>query len=115
MSSACRILKATTSTRWRSSAQGNLKEFLKAEWALFLMFVKLIINIKRKEAEGNAFAQALHDGGTLTNKKKFQALALQFIAPKWQRNIVLTLALTKSRAGSSPAVTGRRWQSSRRS
>ncbi|KAL1504104.1 hypothetical protein AB1Y20_010514 [Prymnesium parvum] len=76
--------------------QGNLKEFLKAEWALFLMFVKLIINIKRKEAEGNAFAQALHDGGTLTNKKKFQALALQFIAPKWQRNIVLTLALTKS-------------------
>jgi hypothetical protein len=76
--------------------QANLKTFVRAEWGAFLLFLKLIFKMKYGEALGNPFAQALHDGGTLVNKKKFQALAVQLIAPKWKKNLVITIGLIKS-------------------
>jgi len=76
--------------------QANLKDFLKAEWTVFFTYLRVILKEKNEQAMGNGFAQALHDGGTLQNKKKFQALALQFIAPGWKKNIVLTIGLIKS-------------------
>ena len=42
---------------------------------------------------GNKFAQGLHDGGTLVSKRKYQALALQFVAPGWKKNLVVTIGL----------------------
>ena len=73
-----------------------LKQHIAAEWAVFLLFLKIIASAKVAEALGNRFAQALHDGGTLANKKKYQALALQFIAPGFKKNLVITLAFTRS-------------------
>ena len=63
---------------------------------------------------GNKFAQGLHDGGTLVSKRKYQALALQFIAPDWKKNLVVTIGLKKSSKNTDAdvATCGRRsWMS----
>ena len=74
----------------------NLKNYVKAEFSVFLLFLEFMLRKKHGDAMGNRFAQALHDGGTLESKKKYQALALQFIAPGWVKNLVITIALKKS-------------------
>ena len=76
--------------------QTLMKQYIASEWAVFIIFLKMIINLKFEEALGNAFAQALHDGGTLDNKKKYQALALQLIAPGFKKNLVVTLGFVRS-------------------
>ena len=63
---------------------------------MFLTFLEFILKVKYEEAMGNKFAQGLHDGGTLVSKRKYQALALQFVAPGWLKNLVITIALKKS-------------------
>jgi hypothetical protein len=45
---------------------------------------------------GNACAQGLHDGGTLISKKKYQALAIQFVAPQFKKNLTITIGLLRS-------------------
>ena len=77
-------------------SQVNLKNYVRGEFAVFLMFLKLIFALKYALALGNKFAQALHDGGTLVSHKKYQALALQLIAPDWKKNLVVTIGLKKS-------------------
>ena len=74
----------------------NLKNYVRAEFGMFLILLEIILKLKHDEAMGNKFAQALHDGGTLVSKRKYQALALQFIAPEWLKNLVVTVALKKS-------------------
>ena len=74
----------------------NLKNYVKAEFNVFLLFLEFMLNKKHADAMGNKFAQGLHDGGTLESKKKYQALALQFIAPGWAKNFVITIGLKKS-------------------
>ena len=49
-----------------------------------------------EQAQGNAFAQFIHDGGTLKNHKKYQALAMQFIAPDWDTNWVICFGFPRS-------------------
>ena len=66
-------------------SQVNLKNYVRGEFAVFLMFLKLIFALKYALALGNKFAQALHDGGTLVSHKKYQALALQLIAQTGRR------------------------------
>mmetsp|Transcript_37826 Transcript_37826/g.106865 ORF Transcript_37826/g.106865 Transcript_37826/m.106865 type:complete len:156 (+) Transcript_37826:152-619(+) len=44
-------------------------------------------------AKGNAFAQAVHDAGTLKNKQKFLAYGLQFVDPALRQNFVVCVAL----------------------
>ena len=64
-----------------------LSRYVRAEFEVFLIFLKLIISSCLPISMGNPFSMGLHDGGTLANKKKFQALALQFIAPNWKKNL----------------------------
>ena len=45
---------------------------------------------------GNPFAEALHDGGTLDNINKYQALSFQFIGTNWSRNFVVSIAFAQS-------------------
>mmetsp|Transcript_11131 Transcript_11131/g.25678 ORF Transcript_11131/g.25678 Transcript_11131/m.25678 type:complete len:312 (-) Transcript_11131:316-1251(-) len=73
-----------------------LSRNVRAEFEVFLIFLKLIISSCLSISMGNPFAMGLHDGGTLANKKKFQALALQFIAPNWKKNLCVTVALKQS-------------------
>ena len=42
-----------------------LSRFVRAEFQVFLIFLKLIVKKKHAIARGNAFAMGLHDGGTL--------------------------------------------------
>ena len=58
--------------------------------------MKLIMQMKYGIARGNAYAQGLHDGGTLVSKRKYQALALQFVVPEWRQNLVVTVDLKRS-------------------
>ena len=74
----------------------NLKQYVQAEFGVFKHFLKFMLWKKHDDAMGNRFAQGLHDGGTLVSKKKYQALALQFIAPEWKKNLVVTIGLKKS-------------------
>jgi hypothetical protein len=77
-------------------SQANLKSYVQAEFKVFLTFLDVILKVKYEDAMGNKFAQGLHDGGTLVSKRKYQALALQFVAPGWLKNLVITIALKKS-------------------
>ena len=74
----------------------NLKQYVQAEFGMFKHFLKFMLWKKHDDAMGNRFAQGLHDGGTLVSKKKYQALALQFVAPEWKKNLVVTIGLKKS-------------------
>ena len=82
----------------------NLQNYVRAEFGVFLKYLDHMLHLKRADAMGNKFAQGLHDGGTLVSKKKYQALALQFIAPDWSRNLVVTIALKKSSTNRDPDV-----------
>ena len=48
---------------------------------------------------GKPFSKSLHDGVTLKNYKKGQALSLQFIDTNWSRNFVVTIAFAQSKDG----------------
>ena len=74
-----------------------LRNFVRGEFEVFLLFLKVIINVKFAEAMGHAFAQGLHDGGTLVSKRKYQVLALQFIAPEFKKNLLVTIGLLRSK------------------
>ena len=82
----------------------NLQNYVRAEFGVFLKYLDHMLHLKRADAMGNKFAQGLHDGGTLVSKKKYQALALQFIAPNWSRNLVVTITLKKSSTNRDPDV-----------
>lgn len=74
----------------------QLKEWVRAEFRIFLTFLRYAIAIKMEEAEGNPFAQALHDGGTLKNHSKYQACGLQFISERGDANLAVCIGLVKS-------------------
>ena len=76
--------------------QYMLKEYVRAEFSVFLLFLALIIKLKMGQSHDAPFAQAQHDGGTAANKKKYQALAMQFIDPKWLRNLVICIGFKYS-------------------
>ena len=62
---------------------------MRAEFSVFLHFLALINKLKMEQSHDTPFAQAQHDGCTAANKKKYEAKALQFIDPKWLRNLVI--------------------------
>ncbi|KAK3260441.1 hypothetical protein CYMTET_30596 [Cymbomonas tetramitiformis] len=82
----------------------SLKAWVHAEFTVFTLFVKFTLTKKLKQAKGNAFAQGIHDGGTLTSGKKFQVFGLQFVDPLWEHNFVLCLALKRSPLNTNAVV-----------
>ena len=68
---------------------------MRAEFDIFKVFLKIILDEKVAQAKGNHFAQAVHDGGTLTSKRKYQAFGIQFIDPQWRRNLVICLGFER--------------------
>ncbi len=77
---------------------------MRAEFEIFKLFLKIILDEKVAQAKGNQFAQAVHDGGTLTSKRKYQAFGIQFIDPKWRRNLVICLGFERCSNGTDVAV-----------
>ena len=72
-----------------------LKVYIAAEWKLFRSMLREKLDCQSKEAKGNPFTQGIHDGVTLGNKSKYQALALQFTCPKFEQNYVVAIAFVK--------------------
>eukprot|EP00966_Prymnesium_polylepis_P068629 1594256-Prymnesium_polylepis.1 len=81
------MLTTAGATSLLTAAQ--LDSWVEAEFEVFILFLRHILSLKVEQAQGNAFAQFIHDGGTLKNHKKYQALAMQFIAPDWDTNWVI--------------------------
>ena len=50
---------------------------------------------------GSKCGQVLHDGGTLANGRKFQAIGLQFVAPDWSQNMILCLGFPEQETDGS--------------
>ena len=80
------LIKAGAS---RLLTREQLKSWVHAEYQVFKLFLRFILDLKVKQARGNPFAQFLHDGGTLDSHKKYQALGMQFILPGWDLNVVI--------------------------
>lgn len=66
-----------------------MRKYIEAEFRIMLFFIKLMCDIKMEQSHGNAFAQGIHDGATLANGRKYQALAISFVDPRWLRNLVV--------------------------
>ena len=77
---------------------------MRAEFDIFRLFLKTILDEKVAQAKGNPFAQAVHDGGTLSNKRKYQVFGIQFIDPQWRRNLVICLGFERCPDGTNAAV-----------
>ena len=56
----------------------SLAKWVRAEFDIFMIFLKTILDEKATQAKGNPFAQAVHDGGTLTSKRKYEAFGIPF-------------------------------------
>ena len=74
----------------------QLKKWVQAEYTVFKLFLRFMLALKIRQAKGNQFAQLFHDGGTLSSHKKYQAMAIQFILPDWNRNIVICFGFPRS-------------------
>jgi len=85
-------------------SQGQLKEYVRAEFRIFVRFLPFIISEKMVHAKGNAFAQGIHDGGTLTNHQKYQALGIQFIPTLSDVNFVVCVGLQRSLSSTNTIV-----------
>eukprot|EP00966_Prymnesium_polylepis_P175418 4059513-Prymnesium_polylepis.1 len=74
----------------------QLSSWVDAEFKVFCRFIKFMLSRKMAQAQGNAFAQFLHDGGTLKNHKKYQAFGIQFVDPDWEHNWVICFGFPRS-------------------
>jgi hypothetical protein len=54
----------------------SLKKWVRAEFEVLKIFSKTILDEKSVHAKGNPFAQGVHDGGTLTSTRKYQAFGI---------------------------------------
>jgi hypothetical protein len=82
----------------------SLEKWVRAEFDIFKLFLKIILDEKVAQAKGNPFAQAVHDGGTLTSKRKYQAYGIQFVDPQWRRNLVICVGFERCSNGTDAAV-----------
>jgi len=81
-----------------------LSTWITAEFNAFQLFLKYILGTKHKDSWGNPCCQAIHDGGTLTNKHKYQCLGLQFVGSGFNRNFVVAVCMTVSEDGTAEKV-----------
>lgn len=69
----------------------NLANWVRAEFEVFRKFLRFFIELKWKESRGNIFCQIQHDGATIANKKKYEAVGLQACGVGLKNNVVLCL------------------------
>jgi hypothetical protein len=103
----------------RVVSEKQLIYYVRGEFTLFQKFLGESLTIAALETKGNRHAQATHDGVTLTDKRKYQALGLNYsfmcrnwtaaigfqrcsdgtnmgVAELYHRNVVLRFWLRKS-------------------
>jgi len=70
----------------------KLKQYINAEYALFIENLRELLIPLVKQSAGRPFATLLHDAVMLANKMKFLSIALQVIDDEWQMNHVIALS-----------------------
>ena len=73
--------------------KASLELFIKAEFKIFQKYLRKLVELARETALGNPFAQWLHDGATLKDHLKYQAIGMQLVDPLWRGNHTVALAL----------------------
>ena len=77
---------------------------MRAEFDIVKLFLKTILDEKAAQPKGNPFAHAVHDGGTLSSKRKYQVFDIQFMDPQWRRNLVICLGFERCPDGTDATV-----------
>jgi len=73
----------------------GLQQFRQGEFDSLFTFIRVLIELKVIEAKGNVFSMLVHDGGTLTNKRTYLAIGLQFVAPGFEKNIIVCIGMVR--------------------
>ena len=68
-----------------------LHNFVKAEYELCMKYVSKIVYSKMRQSKKYSCAQGIHDGVTLINVKKYQAIGLQFVCQNWSQKFILCI------------------------
>jgi hypothetical protein len=71
----------------------HLQKWVRAEFSIFVKYLRFIVARVRASVFGNAFSQFLHDGGTLKDHQKREALGISFIAEDWGEIMTVAIAL----------------------
>lgn len=80
----------------------ELNSWVEMEWNLFLLYLKFVLAKLDDYHSQNPFAQAQHDGVTLADGDKYQALGVQFIFESINWNICFGFVACSG--GSAPKV-----------
>ena len=70
-----------------------MSESAKYGVGLWLYCTLLCPSHRWEQAEGNPFAECVHDAGTLANKHKYQITALQWVDHEWGHNVVVGVGM----------------------
>ena len=79
---------AQTAQRERERTQlsrGGLEAWVRAEYAIFRLFIQFITSVLLEYHEGNPFGQGQHDCATLDNGVKFMAMGFNCVIPSPRR------------------------------
>ena len=77
----------------------GLAAWVRAEYSIFIVFMKFITKINLEYSEGNRFGQGLQDCVTLASTKKHSAIGLCFIDPKLKTNHAVCLGMVLADTG----------------
>ena len=73
----------------------QVASYAEAEFKLMFDLIKLLLSEQEQLAVGNKYLQVIHDGCTAANKRKYQAIGIQFVDPRWRRNHVIDSILSE--------------------
>lgn len=74
-----------------------LETYVRAEFAIFVLFLKFLVNKKLIQSLGNPFSQALHDGVTLGNHKGYESLGIDVVDDDWDRNLPICIGFRQKK------------------
>lgn len=70
---------------------GMLEKYVRAEFVVFIIFLRFLFNKKLIQAFGNAFAQGIHDGVTLGDHKGYESLGVDVIDIDWDTKLCICI------------------------
>ena len=82
----------------------GLSHYIQGEFNVFVTFLQYIKEEKWQSSYGNPFSQGLHDGGTLSNHIKYQAIGNSFVDVKCRKNHVLAIGFVRSLINTDESV-----------
>ena len=82
----------------------QVASYAEAEFKLMFDLIKLLLSEQEQLAVGNKYLQVIHDGCTAANKRKYQAIGIQFVDPRWRRNHAITIGFVRCHDGRAEGV-----------